>query len=74
MAKPRKTDFSSYEPELDDVLDDPVVRAVMDRDGVGRDDILDLAASARERWGSEDDDEGSDSDDAPGYERDDEWE
>ena len=73
MAKPRKPDYG-FEPQLDDVLDDPVVRAVMDRDGVGRDDILDLAASARERWGSDDGDQGSDSDDAPGYQRDDEWE
>ncbi len=69
MAKPRKPDYG-FEPELDDVLDDPVVQAVMDRDGVGRDDILDLAASARERFEEAD---GSDTDDSPGYERE-EWE
>lgn len=67
MANPRKPDFG-FEPELDDVLDDPVVQSLMDRDGVGRDDILDLAASARERFGA-DDDEGSDSD-RPVYDED----
>ncbi len=66
MAKPRKPDYG-FEPELDDVLDDPVVQAVMDRDGVGRDDILDLAASARERFA--DDDDGSASD-RPVYDED----
>jgi len=59
MANPRKPDFG-FEPELDDVLEDPVVRSLMDSDGVGRDDILDLAASARERCGS-DEDEGDES-------------
>lgn len=51
----RKNDFS-FEPALDDMLDDPVVRAVMDRDGVDRGHILDLAASARERFADDDDD------------------
>jgi hypothetical protein len=40
------------------MLDDPVVRAVMDRDGVGRGQILDLAASVQERFAGGDDDDG----------------
>jgi len=54
-ARP-KTDFS-FEPALDDMLDDPVVRAVMDRDGVERDHILDLAASVQERFADEDEED-----------------
>ena len=62
MAARSKTDFT-FEPALDDLLDDPVVRAVMDRDGVGRDHILDLAASVQERFAGEDDnDDGRPSD------------
>ena len=48
----RKNDFT-FEPNLDDMLDDPVVQAVMDRDGVERGHILDLAASVQERFGSD---------------------
>lgn len=49
MAKRPQADFT-FEPALDEVLDDPVVQAVMDRDGVAREDILDLAASVQERF------------------------
>ncbi|MBM3539242.1 MAG: hypothetical protein FJX55_15595 [Alphaproteobacteria bacterium] len=49
MAKRPQADFT-FEPALDDLLEDPVVRAVMDRDGVGRDEILDLAAAVQERF------------------------
>lgn len=55
MAARTKTDFS-FEPALDDMLDDPVVRAMMDRDGVERGHIMDLAASVQERFADEDDD------------------
>jgi hypothetical protein len=40
------------EPRLDDVLDDPVIQAVMNRDGVERHDIVDLAVALREKFGS----------------------
>jgi hypothetical protein len=40
------------EPRLDDVLDDPVIQAVMTRDGVERDDIVDLAVAVREKFGA----------------------
>ena len=33
------------EPSLDEMLDDPVIQAVMIQDGVGRQDIVDLVAS-----------------------------
>ena len=59
MAARSKTDFT-FEPALDDLLDDPVVRAVMDRDGVERGHILDLAASMQERFAGEDEDDGDD--------------
>jgi hypothetical protein len=42
----------SDEPQLDDVLDDPVIQAVMSRDGVLRDDIVDLAVAVREKLGA----------------------
>ncbi|ASG19496.1 hypothetical protein [Nitrospirillum viridazoti] len=34
-----------HEPRLTDMLEDPVVRLVMERDGVYRDDVLKLMAS-----------------------------
>ena len=40
------------EPELNEMLDDPVMQAVMACDGVERDEILDLASSVQERFGS----------------------
>ena len=33
------------EPSLEEMLDDPLVQAVMTQDGVGRQDIVDLVAS-----------------------------
>ena len=40
------------EPQLDDVLDDPVIQAVMSRDGVARHDIVDLAVAVRQKFGA----------------------
>ncbi len=57
MAARFKAEFS-VEPALDEMLDDPVVQAVMDRDGVERGHILDLAASVQERFAGEDEDDG----------------
>lgn len=37
------------EPQLDDVLSDPVVRLVMARDGVTLDDMRDVVSAARSR-------------------------
>ena len=37
------------EPGWDEVLDDPVVHAVMQRDGVRRETLLDLMTEMRER-------------------------
>jgi hypothetical protein len=70
MADRPKTDFT-FEPELDDMLDDPVVQAMMDRDGVERDHILDLAASFQERFPSDDDDAARDNAPYRGDEEDD---
>jgi hypothetical protein len=50
----RKNDFA-FEPDLGDMLDDPVVQAMMERDGVERGHILDLAASVQERFAEDDD-------------------
>lgn len=47
----RSKPYLDFEPRLDDMLDDPVVQAMMARDGVERDEILDLAASVQERLG-----------------------
>jgi hypothetical protein len=33
------------EPSLEEMLDDPVIQAVMSQDGVGRQEIVDLVAS-----------------------------
>ncbi len=40
----RVLDFDG-EPSLEEMLDDPVIRAVMDQDGVERREIVDLVAS-----------------------------
>ncbi|MEQ8229895.1 MAG: hypothetical protein RIA64_17560 [Rhodospirillales bacterium] len=37
------------EPQLDDMLSDPVVRLVMARDGVTLDDMRDVVSAARSR-------------------------
>lgn len=37
------------EPQLDEMLSDPVVRLVMARDGVTLDDMRDVVSSARSR-------------------------
>jgi hypothetical protein len=58
MAARSKTDFS-FEPALDEMLDDPVVRAVMDRDGIGREEILDLVAAVQERFSDPSRDDGA---------------
>jgi hypothetical protein len=46
----RAAEFVS-EPNLHEMLNDPVIRAVMARDGVDRQDILDQVASVRLRLG-----------------------
>ena len=49
-----RTEWNAYlsddEPRLQDVLDDPVVQAMMARDGVGRDEIVDLALAVRAKF------------------------
>lgn len=40
-----------FEPQLNDMLDDPVVQAMMTRDGVERDEILELVSSVQEKLG-----------------------
>jgi hypothetical protein len=39
----------SWEPRWDEMLDDPVIHAVMQRDGVRRESLLDLMTEMRER-------------------------
>ena len=43
-ARGRVLDFDG-EPSLEDMLDDPVIQAVMAQDGVERQEIVDLVAS-----------------------------
>ena len=38
-----------HEPRLTDLLEDPVVRLVMERDGVYRDDVLKLMRSVAQK-------------------------
>ena len=42
------------EPSLEEVLDDPVIQAMMACDRVGREDLLDLVGLARARLSGED--------------------
>jgi hypothetical protein len=42
-------DWRYDEPKLDDMLVDPLVRAVMARDGVSREDVLACVEGARRR-------------------------
>ena len=42
-------EFDHGEPSLDELFDDPVMRLIMDRDGVRREDILDLKEATRNR-------------------------
>jgi len=44
-----KAYLDGHEPRLADVLDDPVIQAMMARDGVGRREIVDLASALRAR-------------------------
>ncbi|MBV8535582.1 MAG: hypothetical protein JO128_08325 [Alphaproteobacteria bacterium] len=44
MSRGRVLDFDG-EPSLDEMLDDPVIQAVMAQDGVERQEIVDLVAS-----------------------------
>ncbi len=41
--------WDSAEPRWDEMLDDPVIHAVMRRDGVRRENLLDLMTEMRER-------------------------
>lgn len=72
MAARSKTDFT-FEPALDEMLDDPVVQAVMDRDGVERGHILDLAASVQERFAGDEEDDGRPSDASYLGDEEDDW-
>jgi hypothetical protein len=49
VALARKKDDLSSEPTLHEALSDPVIRAVMDRDGVSRDELVRLILVARAR-------------------------
>ena len=42
-------DLRYDEPRLDELLGDPVVQAVMERDGVSRADVLECVEGARRR-------------------------
>ncbi len=44
MSRGRVLEFDG-EPSLDEMLDDPVIQAVMAQDGVERQEIVDLVAS-----------------------------
>lgn len=46
--------LEALEPHLDDLLDDPVARALMASDGVERRDIERLIALTRRKWFEED--------------------
>ncbi|WP_044562536.1 hypothetical protein [Azospirillum sp. B4] len=41
--------MAHHEPRLTDLLEDPVVRLVMERDGVYRDDVLKLMRSMAQK-------------------------
>lgn len=49
-----KESLEALEPRLDDLLDDPVARALMASDGVERRDVERLIALTRRRWFEED--------------------
>jgi len=42
-------DRISFEPDLNEILDDPIVQAVMARDGLDRDSVLQVMDSLRQR-------------------------
>ncbi len=44
FSRGRVLDFDG-EPSLEEMLDDPVIQAVMAQDGVGRQELVDLVAS-----------------------------
>jgi hypothetical protein len=48
LARYNDDDLTS-EPSLDEALADPVIRAVMLRDGISRDDVENVALAARAR-------------------------
>ncbi len=45
----KSTNWDGCEPAWDEVLDDPVVHAVMRRDGIARGELLDLMTTMRDR-------------------------
>ena len=49
MGLARKKDDLSFEPSLHEALTDPVIQAVMDRDGVSQDELVRLIIVARAR-------------------------
>ena len=50
MARRPALDFDG-EPNLEEMLDDPVIQAVMAQDGVERQEIVDLVASIQSAFG-----------------------
>ena len=49
MGLARHKDDLSFEPSLHEALSDPVIQAVMNRDGVSRDELVQLILVARAR-------------------------
>ncbi len=41
--------YSRYEPALTELLDDPIIHAVMERDGVRHEEIVEIIEAARTR-------------------------
>ncbi len=49
MGLARHKEDLSFEPSLHETLSDPVIQAVMDRDGVSQDELIQLILVARAR-------------------------
>lgn len=54
LTRMAKESREALEPRLDDLLDDPVARALMASDGVERRDVERLIALTRRKWFEED--------------------
>jgi hypothetical protein len=55
LVRMGKDDAEDREPLLDDLLEDPIARALMARDGVARGDVERLLARKRRQWFEEQD-------------------
>ncbi len=55
MGPARHKDDLSFEPSLRETLSDPVIQAVMDRDGVTQDELVQLILVARARLSAPED-------------------